>query len=278
MTDPQLERLIHNYFTEKANGQYIYQDIVTIKTFINHLVNRETGQLKECDLPKYKVGLMFICLNPQYWEFAKEAIVGARQYFLPGHEVEMMLWTDMPSSNDEEAFSRATETLKKIELARTGKSSVTEGEYLTITQVVEDTLKRAKEGVSTAETITKFETEPIEWPYPTLMRYNLFLGQEEYLKKFDYIFYCDLDMKFVNIVGDEVLGDLTAAQHPMYALRREYQPPYEPNPESSAYIPRSGLIIVEGDKKPDPDTSKEISARELERMMRVTTSDRPPLK
>lgn len=86
-----------------------------------------------------------------------------------------------------------------------------------------------------------FPTESCEWPYPTLFRYHLFLQQEETLADYDYIFYCDADMLFVSKVGDEVLGDgLTAAPHPGYALRREYIHPYEPNPESTAFIPALG--------------------------------------
>lgn len=91
---------------------------------------------------------------------------------------------------------------------------------------------------------TVFPTEPVQWPYPTLLRYNLFLQQEEKIKDYDYIFYCDIDMKFVGIVGDEILGKgLTAAQHPMYALRKEYWPPYEPNEQSASYIKRPGRLI-----------------------------------
>ena len=99
-----------------------------------------------------------------------------------------------------------------------------------------------------------FPTEPIEWPMPTLMRYHLFLQQEEYLQKFDYVFYIDIDMRITDWIGEEILGNgLTAAQHPMYALRRNYQPPYEPNPESSAFISRPGRIIEEeGRKKFEP--------------------------
>ncbi|MEK7499470.1 MAG: hypothetical protein AAB649_02595, partial [Patescibacteria group bacterium] len=74
------------------------------------------------------------------------------------------------------------------------------------------------------------ETEPVAWPAPTLMRYHLFLNEEEKLKDYDYIFYMDADMKVVAKVSDEILGDgLTAAEHPMYSLRKEYIPPYEPN-------------------------------------------------
>ena len=95
-----------------------------------------------------------------------------------------------------------------------------------------------------------FPTEPIEWPMPTLMRYHLFLQQEEKLKDYDYIFYIDVDMRVTDWIGEEILGNgLTAAQHPMYALRTSYQPPYEPNHESSAYIHRPGRIIEENGQK-----------------------------
>lgn len=95
-----------------------------------------------------------------------------------------------------------------------------------------------------------FPTEPFTWPQPTLNRYHLFLQQEEILKDYDYLFYIDADMLFVSRVGDEVLGkDLTGAQHPMYAIDLKYIPPYEPNPKSTAYIPRPGRIIEKDGKK-----------------------------
>lgn len=97
---------------------------------------------------------------------------------------------------------------------------------------------------------TVFETAAAEWPFPTLMRYHLFLQQEEILKEYDYIFYCDVDMVFVGEVGNEILGDgLTMAKHPMYDLKKIYIPPYEPNKESSAYIHRLGRISVDENGK-----------------------------
>lgn len=94
------------------------------------------------------------------------------------------------------------------------------------------------------------DTEPVEWPSPTLMRYHLFLNEEEKLKNYDYIFYLDADMRVVSEVGDEVLGTgITAALHPMYALRKEYIPPYEPNPDSTAYIHRPGKVTTEEGKQ-----------------------------
>lgn len=93
---------------------------------------------------------------------------------------------------------------------------------------------------------TLIETEPMEWPIPTLMRYHLFLNEEEKLKEYDYIFYLDADMRVVQKISDEVLGNgLTAAPHPGYYLHKRMIPPYEPNSKSTAYIPRLGHIVQE---------------------------------
>lgn len=105
-------------------------------------------------------------------------------------------------------------------------------------------VKNALEGT------TVIDTDAVPWPSPTLMRYHLFLNEEEKLKDYDYLFYMDADMRVVSDVGDEIMGDgLTAALHPMYALRSQYVPPYEPNKNSTAYIPRPGKVIDEGVKQ-----------------------------
>ena len=136
---------------------------------------------------KYKVALLCICLNQPYWEYAKNMMESAHNFFLREHDVDFIFWSDMPE---------------------------TEGYGATV-----------------------IPTEPVPWPYPTLLRYNLFLGEEERLKEYDYIFYCDIDMLFVDSVGDEIFGEgLTAAQHPMYAIRKEYMAPVEPNVNSTAYF------------------------------------------
>lgn len=97
--------------------------------------------------------------------------------------------------------------------------------------------------------VTIIDTDAVPWPSPTLMRYHLFLNEEEKLKDYDYLFYLDADMRVVAKIGDEILGsELTAAEHPMYSLRKEYVPPYEPNAESSAYIERPGKVIDDNGK------------------------------
>lgn len=144
---------------------------------------------------RYKIAVVAITLNPEYWQYIHAMIESARKFFLKGHEVDFILWTDMPSNTKIDA---------KI-----------------------------------------IPTEPFQWPLPTLYRYHLFLREEELLKEYDFIYYIDADMKFVSRVGDEVLGDLVAAPHPGYYLRREYIPPYEPNQKSKAFIPRLGKLVVE---------------------------------
>jgi|ERR1035437_6954524 hypothetical protein len=179
-TAEEFARLANNFYM--ANGQASdYNRIISDSHLINYILT-EKSKLK-----KYKVAFLWICLNPQYWEYAKDMMEGARKFFLPGHQTDFFLWSDMPPENNYGA--------------------------------------------------TVFPTEPVEWPLPTLMRYSLFLQQEEKLKEYDYLFYCDVDMKFVGIVGDEILGEgLTAAQHPMYAIRKEFIAPTEPNPKSTAYM------------------------------------------
>lgn len=98
---------------------------------------------------------------------------------------------------------------------------------------------------------TVFPTDPMPWPHPTLMRYHLFLQQEEKLADYDYIFYLDADMKIVAPIGEEIMGKgLTMAQHPMYALSKRYIPPYEPNTASQAYIPRLGVVTADENNNP----------------------------
>lgn len=144
---------------------------------------------------KYKIAVVAICLNQPYWEFIHPMIESARKFFLKGHQIDFILWTDMPEETKVDA---------KI-----------------------------------------IPTKPFAWPLPTLYRYHLFLKQEELLKEYDYIYYVDADMRFVSRVGDEVIGNLTAAPHPGYYVRREYVPPYEPNDKSTSYIPRPGRVVEE---------------------------------
>lgn len=191
ITPQDTTRLLNNFYLSQGLSAD-YQRLVLDSHLLNYF-SQNQEQLKK----KYKIAFCSVVLNPPYWEFAKDVIDGAKQFFLPGHNTDFFLWSDMPE----------------------------------------------------LEGVTIFPTEGTAWPYPTLMRYHLYLQQEELLKKYDYIFHCDVDMRFVNVVGDEILSNnLTAAQHPMYALKKEYWPPYEPNKDSQAFIKRPGKVVDDGGK------------------------------
>lgn len=194
-------RLAHNYLMQRKQGNYTLDELNQTIDFINFSLDPQNQ-----NLPVHNVGVLLVCINQHYWPYALPVIQGLKNLFLPQHNTEIMMFSDL--SQWPEA------------------KNVTYGAH------------------------TIFPVDSLEWPYPTLYRYHMFLQQEEYLKKFDYLFYVDLDMRVVNVVGDELLGDgLTAAQHPMYAIRKELIPPYEPNPASTAFINRPGKI-VERDGKP----------------------------
>lgn len=56
-------------------------------------------------------------------------------------------------------------------------------------------------------------TEHKPFPYPTLYRYKYINAYAEYIDT-DYLFYCDVDMRFVAEVGREILGDIVCTEHP----------------------------------------------------------------
>lgn len=143
-------------------------------------------------IKKSKVALITVCTGYRYWPYIGPMFKSAREFFLKEHDVDFLLWTDIPGADEKDGTNYGS---------------------------------------------TAFHTEHAGWPYPTLMRYNLFLQQEEKLREYDYIFYCDADMLFVDTVGSEILGDgLTATDHPSRTFRKEYSYPFEPNINSTAYV------------------------------------------
>lgn len=208
------------------------------------------------EISKKKVGIVCICLNPQYWQFANEMLWGVNTFFL-GHpsirdkySTEIILWSDIPEEEKKIAEAMAVNLAQRGEIKSSAVSQneinflTTEEQQKEFGKIIQGIADIRKKGVKI------FPTESIEWPMPTLMRYHLFLQQEEYLQQFDYLFYIDVDMQIVDWIGEEILGEgLTAAQHPMYALRQSFYPPYDPNPESSAYIKLPGKLIEENGVK-----------------------------
>lgn len=220
-TGEEFTRIANNFY----NSKNLVSDInrISIDAELSNYLNAHQLDAKK----KSKVAFIWICLNAPYWQFAKPMINGAKQFFLPGHDVDYLLWSDIP-----EIKERITEEILK--------NIPPEQHQLPEVQKVIDEVSSIRQ----LPKVTIFPIESIEWPMPTLLRYHTFLQQEELLKTYDYIFYCDVDMVFQNIVGDEILGEgLTATMNPMYALQKNMWMPYEPNPQSTAYIPRPGQLV-----------------------------------
>lgn len=75
------------------------------------------------------------------------------------------------------------------------------------------------------------------WPNPTLKRYHAFVSASDLISEYDYVYYSDVDMRFVALVGDEVLGELVGTIHPGFFNKPRHQWSYEKRPTSKAYIP-----------------------------------------
>lgn len=64
-------------------------------------------------------------------------------------------------------------------------------------------------------------------------------AQRQFLHEVDYLMCVDVDMKFMDDVGVEIIGDLVGTLHPGYFKSSREQYPYERRALSQAYIPRS---------------------------------------
>lgn len=88
----------------------------------------------------------------------------------------------------------------------------------------------ARKYVQIPLTMVRLEGRP-GWPAATLYRYHVLLNWH---CDCDYIFLCDADMRFEAPVGEEILGEIVATQHPGYVGRKDL--PYEDRPESAAFV------------------------------------------
>lgn len=74
------------------------------------------------------------------------------------------------------------------------------------------------------------------FPEASLYRYKLISDNQILLSQFDQLFYSDVDMKFVDFVGDEIFSEgLTAVTHPGYYKGGWGSP--NNNPLSTSYLP-----------------------------------------
>ena len=192
-----------------------------------------------------RIALLFVCINERYWPYLKQVIEDCKKYFLPQHKVDYYVWTDLPQEDTPEYKKRLAELYPDEVFMRLIQSDKKPPDQWW----GRDSIRATVNYIRSTPGMNIIPAEPVEWPAPTLMRYHLFLNEEEKLSKYDYIFYMDADMRVVDKISDEVLGEsLTAAPHPGYAVTPRLIPPYEPNPESGAYIQRLGRVVDEGGK------------------------------
>lgn len=90
--------------------------------------------------------------------------------------------------------------------------------------------------VPQADNVVRIEQKRLGWPYDTMMRFNVYLKAEPYFSHMDYLFACDADMLFRDTVGDEILGELVATQHPGFILPSQRHDDYERNSASTACV------------------------------------------
>lgn len=83
------------------------------------------------------------------------------------------------------------------------------------------------------------------WPLPTLLRYHVFQQNYEYWADMDYVFYIDADMAIKQKIGPEILGTLTATQHPGFFNKSVEHFTYDNNPTSMAYIDKRPRLAYE---------------------------------
>ena len=84
-----------------------------------------------------------------------------------------------------------------------------------------------------APDVVKICRSPMGWPYDILKRVHLYEDRRHLLEGMDYIFAMAASMEFVAPVGNEVLSDLTAVQHPAFMRRRGA---YENKKNSTAFV------------------------------------------
>jgi histo-blood group ABO system transferase len=132
------------------------------------------------------------------------------------------------------------------------------------------------EKIQEAKDVVKVKQENFGWPYVTLKRFQVYDEYAKLFEKMDYLFSVDADLVFVAPVGEEVLSNLVATQHPAFLKKRG---DYENKKISAAYVePHEGrhyfssslyggsrkefLSLVKGARKQvDADLEKKFISR-----------------
>jgi len=114
--------------------------------------------------------------------------------------------------------------------------------YFFINEEVEYFVFTDSSSIKSTSDITKIHKECKGFPMDSLFRFAMFLEIKDQLSKFDYIFFFNSNMQFVDYVAHEILpseneNNLTAGVSPGYYQTNSAFFPYERNKKSFAYIP-----------------------------------------
>lgn len=71
------------------------------------------------------------------------------------------------------------------------------------------------------------------WPDGTLLRYHAYWRAREIISEYDFVMASDADMRFVDDVGEEIVEELVATQHPGFLGKRGS---YEGRRNSTAFV------------------------------------------
>lgn len=108
---------------------------------------------------------------------------------------------------------------------------------------VQEYLNQEKQFESTRQ-VKILSHKLLGWPHDTMMRPKVYYDYRDEYRGLDYLFALDADMLFVDTVGNEILGDLVATQHPGFVGRRGT---YETRSISTAYVrPHEGMCYFAG--------------------------------
>lgn len=97
--------------------------------------------------------------------------------------------------------------------------------------------------IKNSDSITIIHTPNEGFPLNSLNRYNYFCSIENELSKFDYIYFFNSNMVFVNEVNEEIFPDeiehsgILGILHPGYVMKGLLHYPFERNKYSTAYLP-----------------------------------------
>lgn len=89
--------------------------------------------------------------------------------------------------------------------------------------------------------VKKIYQQNLKWPGNTLFRYRMFIRIEDILSTFDYLFFFNANIVFLDFVFEGELlpreEGLMAVNHPVSYNKKPNAFPYERSPKSLAYVP-----------------------------------------